>query len=97
MIHRFVHLDPPGLIRFWKIVKFGSCLSSGGLHHNPIDDDTSGHVFPKCDQQLSRHRDDRCFLKTAAAARGPFLEPVAERRLWLMTKPEPGELDQCCS
>jgi hypothetical protein len=54
-VHRFVHLDPPGLIRFEKIAKFGSRLSSGGLHHNPIDYDTSGHIFPKWDQQLSRH------------------------------------------
>jgi hypothetical protein len=45
--YRFVRLDPPGMIRPWKITKFGLFLSSGFLHHGTFDDDTGGHIFPQ--------------------------------------------------
>jgi len=51
---RFVHLDPPGLIRSWKISGFGQRLSSCGFHHGSFDHDTSGHIFPERHQQLAR-------------------------------------------
>ena len=57
---RFVYLDPPGLIRSWKITGFCLVCSSRGLHRGAFDDDTCGHIFPERDQQLSRQRDDRC-------------------------------------
>jgi hypothetical protein len=34
---RCVHLDPPGLIRSWKIQGFGERLLSGGFHHDNIE------------------------------------------------------------
>ncbi len=55
---RFVHLDPPGLIRSWKIRRFSERLSSGGFHHSSLDDDAGCHIFPERHQQLSRHRHD---------------------------------------
>jgi hypothetical protein len=57
---RFVYLDPPGLIRSWKITGFCLVCSSRGLHRGAFDDDTCGNIFPERDQQLSRQRDDRC-------------------------------------
>jgi hypothetical protein len=57
---RFVYLDPPGLIRSWKMTGFCLARSSRGLHGGAFDDDACGHIFPERDQQLSRQRDDRC-------------------------------------
>jgi hypothetical protein len=56
---RFVYLDPPGLIRSWKMTGFCLVCSSRSLHRGAFDDDTGGHIFPERDQQLSRQRDDR--------------------------------------
>ena len=81
---RFVHLDPPGLIRSWKILGFGQRLSSGGFHHGSLDEDACGHIFPERYQQLSRQRHDRLLLKTAAIAPDPFFKPQGQRRLRLM-------------
>src|SRR5208282_6027693 len=39
---RFVHPDPPELIRSWKICESAERLSSGGLHHGSLNDDASG-------------------------------------------------------
>ena len=36
---RFVHPDPPELIRSWKICESAERLSSGGLHHGSLNDD----------------------------------------------------------
>jgi hypothetical protein len=84
---RFVHLDPPGLIRSWKISGFGQRLSPGRFHHGSLDDDTSGHIFPERHQQLSRQRHDCRLLVTAAIAPDPFFEPQSQRRLRLMAQP----------
>jgi hypothetical protein len=81
---RFVHLDPPGLIRSWKILGFGQRLSSGGFHHGSLDEDACGHIFPERYQQLSRQRHDRLLLKTAAITPDPFFKPQGQRRLRLM-------------
>ena|SRR5271167_3469287 len=72
---RFVHLDPPGLIRSWEITEFGLGVSSDGLEHGAFDDDTSAHIFPERNQQLSGERHDRRLLETAAIALDPFFEP----------------------
>jgi hypothetical protein len=63
------------------------------LHHGAFDDDTSDHILPERDQQLSRQRHDRRLAQAAAVAPDPFVEPVGERRVRLMAQPEPGELD----
>jgi hypothetical protein len=51
-------------------------LSSCGLHHDAFDDDASGHIFPECDEELSRQRHDRRLAKAAAVALYAVLEPA---------------------
>jgi hypothetical protein len=77
--YRFIHLDPPGLISSRKISKFVQELSSGGFYHGALDDDSSGHIFPKSDQKLSRQRDDGRLLEAPSIARHAFLEPTSKR------------------
>jgi hypothetical protein len=84
---RFVHLDPPGLIRSWKIRGFSERLSSGGCHHGSLDDDAGCHIFPERHQQLSRQRHDGRLFKTAAVAPDPFFKPQSQRRLRLIAQP----------
>ena len=84
---RFVHLDPPGLIRSWKIRRFSERLSSGGFHHSSLDDDAGCHIFPERHQQLSRQRHDGRLFKTAAVAPDPFFKPQSQDRLRLMAQP----------
>jgi hypothetical protein len=81
---RFVHPDPPELIRSWKICESAERLSSGGLHHGSLNDDASGDIFPQRHQQLSRQRHDSRLLHAAAVAFDPFFEPQSQRRLRLM-------------
>jgi hypothetical protein len=84
---RFVHLDPPGLIKSWKIYGFGQRLSSGTFHHGSLDDNACGHIFPERYEQLARQRHDCRLLKTAAIAPDPFFKPQGQRRLRLMAQP----------
>jgi hypothetical protein len=86
-VHRLVHLDPPGLIRPWKIVVFGWSVSSGRLHNGAFEHDAGGHIFPERDQQLSRQRHDRGFAQAATVQLDPFVEPQGERRMRLMAQP----------
>ena len=44
---RFVHPDPPELIRSWKICESVQRLSSGDLHHGSLNDDAGGDIFPQ--------------------------------------------------
>ena len=81
---RFVHPDPPELIRSWEICEFAERLSSGGLHHGSLNDDASGDIFPQRHQQLARQRHDSRLLHAAAVAFDPFFEPQSQRRLRLM-------------
>jgi len=84
---RFVHPDPPELIRSWKIRKFGQRLSSSGFHHGSFDDDAGGDIFPQCHQQLARQCDYGRLFMTAAVARNPFFKPQSQRGLRLMAQP----------
>ena len=80
---------PPGSTRIdlsWEITKSGLCALSGGLHHSTLDNDAEGDIFPECDQQLSRQRDD-CRFPQAATLFDAFPEPQGERRFRLMTQP----------
>src|SRR6266699_6687444 len=60
---RFVHLDPPGLIKVREDDEVRLVYSSGGRHRSAFDDDTGGHIFPERDQQLSRQRHDRRLIR----------------------------------
>ena len=44
---RFVHPDPPELIRSWKICESVQRLSSGDLHHGSLNEDAGGDIFPQ--------------------------------------------------
>jgi len=81
---RFVHPDPPELIRSWEICESVERLSSDGLHHGSLNDDASGDIFPQRHQQLARQRHDGRLLHAAAVALDPFFEPQSQRRLRLM-------------
>jgi hypothetical protein len=81
---RFVHPDPPELIRSWEICESAERLSSGGLHHGSLNDDASGDIFPQRHQQLARQRHDNRLLHAATVAFDPFFEPQSQRRLRLM-------------
>ena len=49
---RFVHLDPPGLIKSWKISGFGQRLSSGTFHHGSLDDNAAVTYFQSATSNL---------------------------------------------
>jgi hypothetical protein len=57
---------------------------SGGFHRRPLDDDTSGCVFPKCNEELSGQSGDHC-LADATIHADPLVEPTAECRIRLMS------------
>ena len=96
---RFVHLDPSGLIlsrglRYWLTWK--TELSSDRPNHCAFDHNSSAHIFPECDQQLSRQRHDRRLAPTTVVAFDSVLEPEGECRARLMAYPKPGELNHRC-
>ena len=65
---RFVHLDPPGLIRSREIAEKGAAACSGGLEDGSLDQNASCCILPERDQQLARQSNDHRFAKTAARA-----------------------------
>src|SRR4051812_37335189 len=72
---RFVHLDPPGLIRSREIAGKGAAACSGGLEDGSLDQNTSGRILPERDQQLARQGDDHRLAETAARVRIPRMSP----------------------
>jgi len=87
---RFVHPDPPELIRSWKIsVLCAEHPSSGesGFHDRSFDDNAGSDIFPQRHQQLARERDDQRLLHATAVAVDPVFEPQGQGRLRLMTQP----------
>ena len=71
-------------------------LSSGEHHCRSLNNDAGGHIFPKRHQQLARQRHDGRFLQTTAVAIDSLFEPNGQRRLRLMTQPEPSKLNERC-
>ena len=63
---------PPGSVRtdhVPRITVLGDAedgLSSGRPNHCAFDHDSSAHIFPERDQQVSRQRHDRCLAPTTA-------------------------------
>jgi hypothetical protein len=84
---RFIHLDPPGLIRSWKNMELSEAVSLGRFHHDSLDDDAGGHIFPQRHQRLARQRDNGRLLETAAIAPDALFKPEGQRRLRLMAQP----------
>src|SRR4249920_458012 len=69
---RFVYLDPPELIRSWKIRRFGQRLWLSDFHYGSHYDDASGDIFPECHEQFARERYDCRLLKTTTIAHHSF-------------------------
>ena len=92
---------PPGsarICRSWKITKCSlRARRSGDFHHSALDNEAEGDIFPERDQELPRQGDDGRLLQPTAIALDAFFEPQRERRLRLMTQPQPCELDERCS
>src|SRR6185369_13664310 len=65
---RFVHLDPPGLIRSREIAEKGAAACSGGLKDGSLDQNASCCILPERNQQLAREGDDHRLAETAARA-----------------------------
>src|SRR4029078_12635799 len=68
---RFVHLDPPGLIRPREIAEKGAAACSGGLEDGALDQTASCCILPERAQQLARQGDDHRLAETAARALDP--------------------------
>src|SRR4029450_6516375 len=69
---RFVHLDPPGLIRSREIAGKAAAACSGGLEDGSLDQNASRHILPERDQQLARQSNDRRLAETPARALDPL-------------------------
>src|SRR6202021_842593 len=69
-------------------------LSSDGYHYCSLNDDAGCHIFPKRPQQLAPQRHDGRFFETTAIAMDALFEPDSQRRLRLMTQPEPSKLNE---
>src|SRR5215212_9156311 len=76
---RFVHLDPPGLIRSRSIAGKGAAAGSGGLEDGSLDQNASCRVLPERNQQLARQGDDHRLAETAARALDPRAVPQRQR------------------
>src|SRR5215211_8397317 len=72
---RFVHLDPPGLIRPREIGGKAAPFDQACLRTAPLDQNASGRILPERDQQLARQGDDHRLAETAARALDPRAEP----------------------
>src|SRR3954468_24034559 len=76
---RFVHLDPPGLIRSREIEGKGAAACSGGLEDGPLDQNASCCILPERNQQLARQGNNHRLAETAARALDPLAEPQGQR------------------
>src|ERR1700750_2328902 len=64
------------------------------LHHCLIGNKSGGEIAPQRHDQLARQRDDGDTFGALAGASRAGTEPLAERAVWLMAKPEPCEFDR---
>jgi hypothetical protein len=53
-----------------------------------------GGVAPNCDQQLTRHGDDSDAAGAPLQISDTVAKPTCQAAVWLITQPEPGELDE---
>src|SRR4051794_26881255 len=76
---RFVHLDPPGLIRSREIAGKGAAACSGGLEDGPFNQHAGRRILPERNQQLASEGDDHRLAETAALALDPLADPQRQR------------------
>src|SRR3974390_844728 len=86
--------DRPRLISPRLMRKRGVGLKSGGgLQDRPLDDDAGADELPQRDEQLSREGDGQALARGLARhGRQTLTMPARQRRLRLVDKPQPGEL-----
>ena len=72
-------------------------MSGSALHHRPPRSRRRGHIFPEGDEQLSRQVPRSALLRTRPPLSYALMEPLAQRRMRLVSQPQPGELDHGCS
>ena len=89
---------PPGSARPVRVWKIWDCVLvgnvSGLLHHRALDDDAERDVLPQRHQQLARQGDDVRLLPSSVVGRDALLEPEGQRRLRLISQPQPGQFDR---
>src|SRR3984893_7407839 len=59
-----------------------------------LRNDAIGGVAPNCDQQLTRHGDDSDAAGAPLQISDTLAKPTCQVAVWLITQPEPGELDE---
>src|ERR1700755_1181433 len=64
------------------------------LHHCMLWNEPGGEIAPQPHDQLARERDDGDAPGALAGVGRAGTEPLAERTIWLMAKPEPCEFDR---
>src|ERR1700754_5086828 len=64
------------------------------LHHCMLWNEPGGEIAPQPHDQLARQRDDGDAPGVLAGVGRAGTEPLAERTIWLMAKPEPCEFDR---
>src|ERR1700733_9920205 len=83
---RLASVRPPGSVRTDHVLRIRELdswktgLSSGSPNHGAFEHDSSAHIFPERDQQLSPQRHDFCLAPTTAVTFDSVLEPEGECR-----------------
>ena len=76
---RFVHLDPPGLIRPREIGGKGAAPCSGGLEDGSLNQHAGRRILPERNQQLASEGNNHRLAETAARTLDPLAEPHSQR------------------
>src|SRR6185312_771491 len=61
-----------------------------------LDDHTSGDVLPKRDEKLPGECGNHRLAEPTAVAVDALMEPATERRVWLVSQPQPRKLEHGC-
>src|SRR3954454_5893416 len=86
---RFTPPEPRG----WPSLAELRCCCSGGLQRGSWRNFAMRCEAPKCNKKLARHCHDRDTPETTAVGPDALLEPPAQPRCRLMSKPQPSRLD----
>src|SRR5208283_3106109 len=89
--------SPPARIRRSRRVqlRWSGVELSGRLEHGALRNDALGDIAPQGDEEFAGQRDDGDPADPSLRGADPRLKPAAQRRVRLVTQPEPGKLDHC--
>src|SRR6516225_6355936 len=91
---RRVQLRWSGLSHPWvKLLLVGLSHRSGRLEHDALGNDALSDIAPQGDEQFAGQRDDGDPADPSLRGADPRPKPAAQRRVRLVTQPEPGKLD----